>query len=93
MVIVRDMVLGASRYGDFLLSPEKIPTNILANRLRDMEARGLVTKEAYQSNPPRYAYRLTEMGKGLIPVMRALKDWGMNWIPNRNPNPPKKRRG
>ncbi len=92
MVIVRDLVLGASRFGDFLASPERIPSNILANRLRAMEERGLVAKEAYQSNPPRYAYRLTEMGKGLVPVMRALKDWGMTWLPNRSPKPPAPRK-
>lgn len=88
MLIIRDLFLGASRFSDFLASPEGITTNILASRLRDMEQQQLVSKSAYQHNPERFAYQLTDKGKGLLPVMRALKVWGMEWIPDRDPNPP-----
>ena len=90
MLVIRDLVLGASRYSDFARSPEGIPTNILAARLQMMESEGLVAKTAYQSKPERFAYRLTNKGKALLPVLRALKAWGMEWIPNRDPNPPSK---
>ena len=88
MVLIRDLAIGASRYSDFLASPEGIPTNILAARLKNMEQQGIILKEAYQANPDRYAYRLTEKGNALRPIMRALKDWGMEWIPERDDNPP-----
>ena len=88
MLIIRDLVLGASRFKDFLASPEGIPTNILANRLRTMEAQGLLSKNAYQSHPIRYAYQLTDKGKVLLPVMRSIKKWGIDWIPDRDPTPP-----
>ena len=88
MLIIRDLILGASRFKDFLGSPEGIPTNILTNRLRTMEEQDLVSKVAYQNHPKRYAYQLTDKGKGLLPVMRSLKKWGMDWIPDRDPTPP-----
>jgi len=89
MLIVRDLFLGASRFKDFVNSPEGIPTNILANRLRTMEGQGLLSKDTYQTNPKRYAYKLTDKGKGLLPIMRSLKNWGMEWIPHRDATPPK----
>jgi DNA-binding HxlR family transcriptional regulator len=88
MLVIRDLFLGASRYSDFANAPEGIPTNILAARLQMMEAQGLVSKSAYQDKPKRFAYQLTDKGKALAPVLRALKNWGMEWIPGRNPEPP-----
>ena len=92
MLVIRDLLSGASRFSDFASSPEGIPTNILASRLRMMEDQGLVAKSAYQTNPPRFAYQLTDKGKALLPVVLALKNWGMEWIPNRNAEPPKRRK-
>lgn len=88
MLIIRDLFLGASRFSDLVGAPERIPTNILTARLRMMEDLGLVTKNAYQRRPKRFDYQLTNKGKALLPVMRALRDWGMEWIPGRNAEPP-----
>ncbi|HEX2966013.1 MAG TPA: helix-turn-helix domain-containing protein, partial [Syntrophorhabdaceae bacterium] len=60
MLIVRDLLLGAKKYTDFLASPEKITTNILADRLKRLEVEGLIKKEVYQINPIRYNYALTK---------------------------------
>jgi DNA-binding HxlR family transcriptional regulator len=54
LVIVRDMLMGKRRYGEFLASPEGITTNILADRLKRMEDLGLISKAPYQKHPPRY---------------------------------------
>jgi DNA-binding HxlR family transcriptional regulator len=83
LVLVRDLYFGASRYNDFLSSPEGIPTNLLADRLKTLETRGIIIKAAYQSKPTRYEYRLTEMGLALYPVMKALSQWGLDWLPER----------
>jgi DNA-binding HxlR family transcriptional regulator len=76
LVIVRDMLIGKRRYGEFLASPEGITTNILADRLKRMEQYGLVSKEPYQENPPRYDYALTPTGVSLLPVLQAMCRWG-----------------
>ena len=47
-------------YGEILQSPEGIPTNILADRLARLEHAGIITSEAYQDRPVRYAYSLTK---------------------------------
>ena len=66
LVIVRDMVVGKKRFGEFLDSPEGITTNILANRLRRMEKAGLVSKRPYQTNPPRFDYTFVSCETGLL---------------------------
>jgi DNA-binding HxlR family transcriptional regulator len=75
------MFLGATKYNDFLASPEKITTNILANRLKKLEKLKLISKKTYSTKPKRFDYILTEKGKELSSVMRALIDWSLKNIP------------
>lgn len=81
LVVVRDLFLNKRRYGDFLTSPEAIPTNILADRLKRLEAAGIVKRELYQDNPPRAEYFLTTRGADLAPVLRAMLKWGIQYLP------------
>ncbi len=81
LLVVRDLFLGKHRYGEFQASAEAIPTNILAERLKRLEAAGLVVKEYYQENPPRGEYVLTRRGADLAPILRAMRDWGKKHIP------------
>lgn len=86
LVIVRDMVTGKKRFGEFMASPEGIKTNILTNRLRRMEGAGLVERRAYQTKPPRFEYLLTERGNALLPVLQEMCRWANThihdtWIP------------
>jgi DNA-binding HxlR family transcriptional regulator len=80
LLLVRDMLAGKTTYGQFLESPEGIPTNILADRLKRLEQFGIVSRAAYQEHPVRYAYSLTAEGKQLGRVLRALADWGLENI-------------
>jgi DNA-binding HxlR family transcriptional regulator len=76
LLVIRDLVLGKRRYQEFMSSPEKMASNILADRLKRLEAGGLVTRRTYQGNPARYEYLLTKKGKGLEPVLEAIIAWG-----------------
>jgi DNA-binding HxlR family transcriptional regulator len=80
LLLVRDLLRGKETYGALLDSPERIPTNILADRLRRFEEAGLVVRSAYQERPPRYAYRLTAKGRDLGAVLQALVGWGKKHI-------------
>ena len=82
MVILRDLINGKTRYSDFLTSPERITTSILADRLERMEAAGLITRAPYQERPVRYSYELTEMGRGLHPALRELCRWANRFLPS-----------
>jgi DNA-binding HxlR family transcriptional regulator len=81
LLVVRDLFRGRTRYGEFLASTEGIPTNILAERLKRLEAAGLIKGKAYQKNPPRYAYTLTPKGTGLRPVLAAFGLWAHRFLP------------
>ncbi|MCI5048070.1 MAG: helix-turn-helix transcriptional regulator [Aquisalinus sp.] len=76
LLVIRDMMLfGKRTFNEFLESEEKIPTNTLATRLKQLEEAGLISKRAYQDNPPRFQYELTDAGAALAPVLRAFRDW------------------
>jgi DNA-binding HxlR family transcriptional regulator len=81
LLVIRDMLHGKTTYGELLDSPERIPTNILADRLRRLEEAGLIVRSAYQERPVRYAYQLTEKGTALGDVLLALVQWGTRHIP------------
>src|SRR5215467_3544155 len=81
LLVIRDLFAGKSRYGDFASSPEHIPTNILAERLKRLEASGLIESRAYSEHPPRYEYHLTQRGRDLAPVLDAVAAWGLEQFP------------
>src|ERR1700733_3372832 len=72
LLVVRDLLRGNVTYGELQNSPEGIPTNILADRLKRLDDAGLIAKSAYQEHPVRYAYELTEKGKCLGDVLLAF---------------------
>ena len=76
LVVVRDLALGKKRFGELMASPEKIPTNILSDRLKQLEMVEVIERIAYQERPTRYEYRLTEKGRDLAPVLQAMAAWG-----------------
>lgn len=80
LLVIRDLFLGKKRYTEFIDSKEKMPTNILADRLKRIEEFGLVTKSPYQKNPLRFEYSLTEKGKALEPILNEMARWGLYYI-------------
>ena len=80
LLIIRDVVSGKHRYGEFQTSPEGIPTNILSNRLKVLVESGVLNKVAYQSRPTRYEYILTQQGRQFVPLILFLKNWGLENI-------------
>jgi len=81
LLVVRDLLHGKRTYGELVDSPERIPTNILADRLKRLEAAGIVSGTPYQERPVRYAYALTPKGKDLGGVLLAFVRWGKRHIP------------
>ena len=64
------------RFQDFQESLTGVAPNTLSARLKEMEASGLVIRRLYSEHPPRLEYHLTEQGKSLGPVLKALREWG-----------------
>jgi DNA-binding HxlR family transcriptional regulator len=74
--IVAALLVGPLRYGELQAGVAGIAPNILADRLRRLEADGLLTSSAYAERPPRFEYRLTAEGRALAGALRLLADWG-----------------
>ena len=86
LLVVRDLMRGKQRFGEFLESSEKIPTNILADRLQRLLTSGVVAARPYSEHPPRVDYVLTEKGEDLRPVVRAMVEWGVKHAGGRMPS-------
>jgi len=79
LLIVRDLFVGRTRFKDFAASPEGIPTNILTERLERLMAHGIIEQMPAEDGTKRLAYRLTDKGKTLGPVLKSMRDWGLAW--------------
>jgi DNA-binding HxlR family transcriptional regulator len=77
LLIIRDlMVRGFRTFKDFQQSGEGIATNILADRLRTLEGRGIITAAVEESDARKVRYELSEKGIDLAPVLLELLIWG-----------------
>jgi DNA-binding HxlR family transcriptional regulator len=86
LLIIRDMMLRNFRtYKEFLESHERIATNILADRLRRLEAHGIITSERDPSDGRRLIYRLTAKGIDLAPVLTEMVLWAAGHEDTGNP--------
>lgn len=74
-----DVARGHHRFDD-LVFELGISRKVLADRLAHLVDRQLLERTAYQDNPPRFDYRLTERGEALLPVVVGLQDWGDRWV-------------
>ena len=76
LLVVRELMHGPKRYTDLAEHLPGIGTNILASRLRDLEACGVITKRTLPPPAASRVYELTEYGRGLRPAIRELALWG-----------------
>ena len=76
LLVVRELMHGPKRYTDLVASLSGIGTNILAARLKDLEATGVVAKRTLPPPAASRVYELTEYGQALRPAMRELALWG-----------------
>lgn len=76
VIILRDLMPGTKRFGELKKSIGNVSQKVLTAQLRDMEAKGLVSRKVYAEVPPKVEYSLTELGLSLKPVLDALREWG-----------------
>lgn len=79
MLVLRNAFMAIRRFDDFQANLG-VTRHVLADRLTRLVDAGVMKKVAYQDKPPRYEYRLTEMGRDLYPVLLALTSWGDKWL-------------
>lgn len=76
-LIVRDLLTGKKRYSELERSLAGISPKVLSERLRELEVHGLLTRTVYQTIPPSTDYELTDLGRGLENVIRAMYEFGL----------------
>lgn len=80
LLILRDLLtVGPRRFQDFLESLGGIAPTTLSARLKSLEQDGIIERRFYSDHPPRAEYVLTKKGRGVGPVVKAMRDWGTRY--------------
>ena len=78
-LIIRDLFDGTRRFGELRKSLAGVSPKTLSIRLRELEDKDIVKRTAYATIPPTVEYSLTEKGRSLKPIIKAMKLWGKEW--------------
>jgi DNA-binding HxlR family transcriptional regulator len=81
LLLIRDLLVGPKRYKDLSQSLQGIGTNLLASRLKELEAAEIIEKQDRDSGA--HVYALTDAGRALEPAVLALVRWGLTYLPDR----------
>ena len=76
LLVVRDLLMGKTKFAELLESLPGLAPNILSDRLKHLEASGIIEQKQYNDHPPRVEYKLTASGRELGLVVGALFTWG-----------------
>jgi DNA-binding HxlR family transcriptional regulator/peroxiredoxin len=79
LLVVRDVAGGVSRFSD-LAAELGVSRKVLTERLAMLVERGVLERRQYSDRPPRFEYHLTDVGRGLLPVLIALQNWGAQHV-------------
>lgn len=71
---------GKLRFSELKNSISNATPKMLTQQLRELEAQQLVHREVYAVIPPKVEYSLTELGRSLMPVLTAMRDWGAEYL-------------
>jgi DNA-binding HxlR family transcriptional regulator len=82
LLAVREISYGMHRF-DQIAEFTGATRDILADRLRKLEAAGVIERRQYSEHPPRFEYHLTTAGEELFPILRSLAEWGDRWVVDR----------
>lgn len=77
--IIRSMLAGSVRFSDILVSVPGLSDRLLSERLRELEAEGVVARTVYPELPVRIEYQLTPKGHELQEILVAIDDWAERW--------------
>ncbi len=81
MLLLRDLMTGPKRYKELSRSLQGMGTNLLASRLRELEAAGIIARQ--DRGRGAHNYVLTDAGRALEPVILAMVRWGLTYLPDR----------
>jgi DNA-binding HxlR family transcriptional regulator len=71
---------GPMRFSEIGSAVPNLSDRLLSERMKELEARGVVERQVRDGAPTRVEYSLTEMGRDLAPALRELREWSMRWL-------------
>jgi DNA-binding HxlR family transcriptional regulator len=80
LLILRELLSGASRFGELRRRLSGISEKMLAQHLRELESDGIIARKIYPEVPPKVEYSLTASGKTLKPIIDGLHEWGLEHL-------------
>lgn len=80
LLVLRELVLGSTRFNELRRGLPSMSPALLSERLKDLEAAGVIIHTATDREPGVLEYRLTEAGNELRPVIEAIGVWGHRWV-------------
>ncbi|HEY9549650.1 MAG TPA: helix-turn-helix domain-containing protein [Kiloniellaceae bacterium] len=80
VILLREMAAGSTRFNELRRGVPRMSPALLAKRLRDLEAAGIITRTPLAGEAEIHEYRLTSAGRDLKPVIEAIGIWGQKWV-------------
>ena len=77
---------GKLRFGELRQQVGDATPKVLTQQLRELESQELIHREVYPNIPPKVEYSLTDTGRSLMPVLKAMRDWGQCHLPKKSQN-------
>jgi DNA-binding HxlR family transcriptional regulator len=78
-LIIRELCAGPRYFSDLERGISSVSARVLAERVKELEAAGLLTRTVRTESPVRVIYALTEKGRALIPVISGIEKWARTW--------------
>ena len=78
--IVAVLLDGPARFSEIRECVPDLSDRLLSERLKELEAEGIVDRQVIDGNPPRVQYLLTEKGMALKPALTSLRSWARTWL-------------
>lgn len=79
LLVVRELLFGPQRFSDLRMALPAASSNLLTDRLRELQARGVLSRRKLAPPAGSWVYELTELGRELEPILLALGDWGLHF--------------
>jgi DNA-binding HxlR family transcriptional regulator len=80
VVLLRELMAGSTRFNELRRGVPRMSPALLSQRLKELEAAGIVERQASDTEPGVFEYRLTDAGQELNPVVEAFGIWGQRWV-------------
>ena len=80
MVLLRELIAGSTRFNDLRRGVPKMSPTLLSQRLKELEAAGVLERRELKSEKGVFEYRMTQSGNDLRPVVEAMGFWGQKWV-------------